>query len=648
MTKNHQAIVGKLADIEQQTSSWSLTSSNEQHKTSNTEAPTSTQNTYSNPMGVFGSLKRYLFRSNTGPPASSNTAVQQQGALGIEQNGEESLNSTATKVMDAMQFWPDLQQLLQSLSTKATTVAKERQILHSLYDSSLMNRYFTVEEEYRNTFRWIFDNPDHGFANWLESGNGVYWITGKAGSGKSTLMKFIHEHAHTQELLSQWAGSRELLIVHHFFWNPGTELQKSYDGLLRSFLFQILRKRPTLIPILCGRRIEGDEFTIQEPWTIGELTESLQRLTHGDLLSDAQVCIFVDGLDEYGGNPADVITPLQGMAIAPNFKFCVSSRPWPVFEKAFGAGMDKLRMEDLTKNDIQLYVEGRLSEDEHFKTILLQDTETSKVVKEIFRGAEGVFLWVKHVVNLLLRDAANEPTISDLLQLVRSYPQDLDALHEKMFQMIQDFHPQQTAEILQICITCDWTLPLPIFRFLEMERDNPHYAIDQPVHPLTEAEVSEIQTACGRAKARCMDFIEVQPNWMILGGFEDGPSPFRHCMSFTHRSIVEFLEKKKAWLEKTVGPNFDAFQSVWRAHLACMKVLLGHHGSEQVRQLMKDSSIFALVAASCYERKHKKTLIAECGATYRTLIEVFPRCGVSLPKLLRPLDFQNQMCMLKY
>lgn len=28
-------------------------------------------------------------------------------------------------------------------------------------------------------------------AEWLESGSGVYWISGKAGSGKSTLMKHL-------------------------------------------------------------------------------------------------------------------------------------------------------------------------------------------------------------------------------------------------------------------------------------------------------------------------------------------------------------------------------------------------------------------------------------------------------------------------
>lgn len=35
------------------------------------------------------------------------------------------------------------------------------------------------------------------FVAWLEEGDGLYWIAGKAGSGKSTLMKYIASHPST-------------------------------------------------------------------------------------------------------------------------------------------------------------------------------------------------------------------------------------------------------------------------------------------------------------------------------------------------------------------------------------------------------------------------------------------------------------------
>jgi ABC-type thiamine transport system ATPase subunit len=51
------------------------------------------------------------------------------------------------------------------------------------------NREERILEAHEKTFRWIF--KDSPFKHWLESktGSNLFWISGKAGSGKSTLMK---------------------------------------------------------------------------------------------------------------------------------------------------------------------------------------------------------------------------------------------------------------------------------------------------------------------------------------------------------------------------------------------------------------------------------------------------------------------------
>jgi ABC-type glutathione transport system ATPase component len=48
---------------------------------------------------------------------------------------------------------------------------------------------------------------------WMSSGAGIFHVLGKLGSGKSTLMKYLCDHASTKQLLEQWAGktfSRQL------------------------------------------------------------------------------------------------------------------------------------------------------------------------------------------------------------------------------------------------------------------------------------------------------------------------------------------------------------------------------------------------------------------------------------------------------
>lgn len=48
------------------------------------------------------------------------------------------------------------------------------------------------------------------WTNWLSSGNGIFHIAGKLGSGKSTLMKFLCSHPQTKVALQKWAGMVKL------------------------------------------------------------------------------------------------------------------------------------------------------------------------------------------------------------------------------------------------------------------------------------------------------------------------------------------------------------------------------------------------------------------------------------------------------
>jgi len=42
--------------------------------------------------------------------------------------------------------------------------------------------------------------------DWLASGGGIFHISGKLGSGKSTLMKYLCDHPSTKAMLETWAG----------------------------------------------------------------------------------------------------------------------------------------------------------------------------------------------------------------------------------------------------------------------------------------------------------------------------------------------------------------------------------------------------------------------------------------------------------
>jgi hypothetical protein len=72
------------------------------------------------------------------------------------------------------------------------------------------------------------------------SGDNLFWATGKPGSGKSTLMKFLFNDNRTWKNLQRWSNGRPLVKAGFFFWNSGTVMQMSRMGLLQSILHTTL------------------------------------------------------------------------------------------------------------------------------------------------------------------------------------------------------------------------------------------------------------------------------------------------------------------------------------------------------------------------------------------------------------------------
>ena len=133
------------------------------------------------------------------------------------------------------------------LSLSEQKFAKANAVLSSLDFAQRVRRYEDIHEAHRQTFQWIFGGQrtsdtaqERRFIDWLERNDGVFWVSGRPGSGKSTLMKFIYNHSITQSTLSRWASPKKVVIANHFFWGAGLPIQRSQEGLLRSLLYSLL------------------------------------------------------------------------------------------------------------------------------------------------------------------------------------------------------------------------------------------------------------------------------------------------------------------------------------------------------------------------------------------------------------------------
>ena len=424
--------------------------------------------------------------------------------------------------------------------------------------------------------------PDHRakaselIQTWLRAENGFFYISGKVGSGKSTLMKFIVDHRKTKDLLGEWAKShnRQLTIANFFFWNAGTTLQKTHEGLLRSLLFQVLNQCRDLIPLAIPERWKADNFTLSNPntrpWTLTELSDVITRVVENASVTNGSFCFFIDGLDEYQGEHRILVKDIKSLCASPFIKICVSSRPWTIFEEAFGKADQtwKFKLQDCTKSDIHKFVQAQLAEDDAFKELVQSHGQPYKLIEKIERQADGVFLWVKLVVGELHTELSELGTLEELEERVDSLPPDLDSLFKHILDRIGRSYRQYMAQLLLLCYH-HYSLPLVCVHFLFENRKNPGSVLHRNIISVS-AELRETweKEAKGKVNKWCRDLLQVRN----IGWMRDETVL---AVEFSHRSVKDFLQQGeiKQYLYGLAGSGFDPDLTEPGLYLALIKCL---------------------------------------------------------------------------
>ncbi|KAI9666509.1 MAG: hypothetical protein M1821_004445 [Bathelium mastoideum] len=309
------------------------------------------------------------------------------------------------------------------------------------------HRQGEITDAHRNTFQWIFKDSTsllsrkqnqhskndisdrskwYDFGKWLREDSEIYWISGKAGSGKSTLMRFIGEDSRTRSALKSWTGSRKLLMPAFFFWNPGVALQREFQGLLRSVIVQIVKFNLKLKELLRAPATKLSTSGVTIPsWTEDQLLSTLKRMIQHEAESTC-FCLFIDGLDEADGDYHSFVDMLLLLAGCPNCKLCISSRPLEVFKQTFRQA-PQLRLQDLTLSDIKAVIDDKL-----FPRLELAYPGEERVVHELCLAlgdrAEGVFLWVSLMIRHLTQTIQQRCSLEDLRQELNRTPSDIEEL----------------------------------------------------------------------------------------------------------------------------------------------------------------------------------------------------------------------------
>ncbi|KAL1598069.1 hypothetical protein SLS59_007079 [Nothophoma quercina] len=267
-------------------------------------------------------------------------------------------------------------------------------LLDSLRFDQIDARQMTIKTAHAKTCRWLLKSEQ--YLDWLDTAkldghHGFLWIKGKAGTGKSTLMKYA--------LVNARKTMKDHIVLSFFFNARGEEIEKSTFGTYRSLLLQLLERLPALQGVFDSLSLSTSKLTADLQWSIETLKTLLEQAIRS--LGDSSVVCFIDALDECEEEQVrDMIQFFErigDLAVSNDIRFqvCFSSRHYPHVTIRHGLEL-VLEGQEGHSQDISNYVETELK--------IGKSKTAQRVRAELQEKASGIFMWVVLVVGILNKE----------------------------------------------------------------------------------------------------------------------------------------------------------------------------------------------------------------------------------------------------
>ncbi|ODH49869.1 hypothetical protein GX48_03958 [Paracoccidioides brasiliensis] len=488
--------------------------------------------------------------------------------------------------------------LLSEMVLRGSEQKFKEEILDSLYFPNMQDRREWISSAHKKTFNWTLEEkagenvPWDSLKDWLCKGDGIYWLSGKAGSGKSTLMKYIDQDKRTLEYLKMWASPQSIVFTSFYFWNPGTSMQKSQLGLLQSLLHKILSRRPELIPKIFPSLSEyySTHGKANFSWAISDLISAFKLLVN--ITFEARFCFLIDGLDEFDGDHRTLIDMLVSMTGSHSIKILAASRPWLLFKDAF-QNCPKLTLQDLTHDDIKIFAQDSLYNHPRFSRALVMEPQRApKLVSDIVNKASGVFLWVYLVVRSLMDGLTNADRMDDLQRRLDQLPADLEQFFSHILTSLDSFYLKQASQLFRLALEAP--KPLAVLTFSYLDESDPDFAIKGPIKAMSiEEETIRCEEIERRLNSRCKGLLESRRR-RSCDEYSNTEGVVAEVVSyevdFLHRTVRDFLRTPTVEVQLVAVDNaeFDANMTLARAYVARIKGLRHSSHSEANFQALWD------------------------------------------------------------
>ncbi|KAF3000395.1 hypothetical protein E8E14_000165 [Neopestalotiopsis sp. 37M] len=462
----------------------------------------------------------------------------------------------------------------QSIDTEAKVI-RNKEILDTLYFDT-RNKREPGEESFDRTCASIIaggDNqPPSGFYRWCRSPGPLFWISGNAGSGKTTLMKHLFHNPETRAHFEQWGGENStVLMISAYLCESGEQIQKSREGILRSLLYQIFSARPDFIPLCFPSFMDG-------PWpppipfnTTVNLMQAFYQLL-SKTAKTFRMVVFLDALDEYRSTETDdyaarasisgesmdsdsdnsvlgskgwiasshmeIARLVSEFSCSDAIKLVCSSRELPIFEEEFSQ-FPRLRVHSRTQNMISQYCANRLDD-----VAPGLSSGQQHLCDEVARLSNGDFLWARLTINILMEGSLK--SLRHTLDTLPTHLMGLDGLYMRIIQSLSPAYQREACRIIEITMRCRdppdmITLALAEEGYLarkELRKQNPDLGEllihHEKANPILESDVLEISRRMEhRLATRCAGLLEKRQG--------------SERVAFMHLTAKEFLSKSSFW-----------------------------------------------------------------------------------------------------
>ncbi|KAM0721860.1 hypothetical protein Q7P37_002785 [Cladosporium fusiforme] len=389
---------------------------------------------------------------------------------------------------------------ISDLASRSVGLSRSERILGSLCFDEIGFRKDQIEAAVTGTCSWAFgswDVKDYGtgnhFISWLEQeASDPFMITGKPGSGKSTLMKFVSRHEETRKALERWSclgrGGKEACVQRHDY----------------------------------------------KPWTMEDIFSAFHLVMKTEIENlDCNFCFFIDGLDEYEGPGLELVRQLKMLSSSSRVKLCLASRPRNVFQQHFpNAGPYYLELHHHTQGDMRRLVKSKFKDLGGLIDVL--PAQLSSLQEAVVEKSDGVFLWVVLVLRELVKGLEPPYTTSELMERLSIMPPTLDTFFQRILDQVHVQYRRFTARLLLMSIhRLSRGLSLQTVHFLwhsENNQEASHIQISVPAQePFPFPMDWEKETAMRMQKC-CGDFLHVVAQYY-------GQSHAEHV----HKSVADFL-----------------------------------------------------------------------------------------------------------